>query len=221
MVGLPVRDSFELLRDIYRIPPERYRRQLRRLADLLELGPLLDVPVRQLSLGQRMRAELAAALLHEPRVLSLDEPTIGLDVVAKERVRQHVAAVNREDGVTVLLTTHDMGDIERLCPRVILIDRGRIAYDGPLARLRERYGRERWLVVDLEGEPDGVVLEGAELVRREGGRCRFRFDGRQVRASELIRRLGERYAIRDVSIREAETEDVIRRLYEEWAAPAR
>ena len=146
---LPTRESFELLRHIYRVPEARCRDNLAYFTELLELGPFLETPVRQLSLGQRMRADLAAALLHEPRILFLDEPTIGLDVVAKERIRQFLTDINRERGVTVILTTHDLDDIERLCPRVVLIDHGRVIYDGALEALRTRFGRQRTLVVDF------------------------------------------------------------------------
>src|SRR5207302_7392469 len=127
---LPLADSFTLLRYIYRVPEERYRASLARFVDLLDLGPVLNTPVRQLSLGQRMRGDLAAALLHEPEILYLDEPTIGLDVVAKHRVRDFLTEINRQDGATVLLTTHDMSDVEQLCSRVLIIDHGTLLYDG-------------------------------------------------------------------------------------------
>src|SRR4051795_4896531 len=140
---LPTIDSFELLRHIYRIPEARWRANLREFVELLDLGPFLETPVRQLSLGQRMRADLVAALLHEPAILFLDEPTIGLDVVAKERIRQFLADINRARGVTVLLTTHDLEDITRLCQRVVLIDHGHVIYDGGLEDLRTRFGRQR------------------------------------------------------------------------------
>ena len=147
---LPTIESFELLRHIYRIPEARWRSNLREFAELLDLGPFLETPVRQLSLGQRMRADLVAALLHEPAILFLDEPTIGLDVVAKERIRQFLTDINRARGVTVILTTHDLEDITRLCQRVVLIDHGHVIYDGGLEDLRTRFGRQRTLVVDLD-----------------------------------------------------------------------
>src|SRR4029079_8963879 len=140
---LPTVESFELLRHIYRIPYPRWRANLDTFVDLLDLGPFLDQPVRPLSLGQRMRADLAAALLHDPAILFLDEPTIGLDVVAKERIRQFLSEYNRERGVTVILTTHDLEDIARLCPRVVLIDHGRVIYDGALEALRTGVARLR------------------------------------------------------------------------------
>jgi len=133
---LPLRDSFDLLRHIYRIPPRRFARNLAEFSELLQLDEFIETPVRQLSLGQRMRGDLAAALLHDPEVVYLDEPTIGLDVVAKHRVRSFLRELNRDRGVTVLLTTHDMSDVERLCSRLVIIDHGRLLYDGGLDELR-------------------------------------------------------------------------------------
>ena len=130
---LPLHDSFELLRHIYRVPADRHRANLARFREVLELDPFLDTPVRQLSLGQRIRGELTAAMLHGPELLFLDEPTIGLDVVAKQRVRDFLVEINREDGVTVMLTTHDLGDIERLCNRLLVIDHGSLIWDGGIA----------------------------------------------------------------------------------------
>jgi ABC-2 type transport system ATP-binding protein len=164
---LPLRDSFELLRYIYRVPFERWRGNLDTFTELLELGPFLDTPVRQLSLGQRMRGELTASMLHDPEILFLDEPTIGLDLVAKARVREFLAMVNRERGVTVLLTTHDLSDIERLCRRLLIIDHGRVIYDGGLEALIERYGEERTLIVDLEEPAEPIQVPGARVVRVE------------------------------------------------------
>ena len=135
---LPLRDSFDLLRHIYRIPRKRFAHNLQEFTDLLQLEEFIDTPVRQLSLGQRMRGDLAAALLHDPEVLYLDEPTIGLDVVAKHRVRSFVRELNQQRGVTVLLTTHDMADVERLCSRLLIIDHGRLLYDGSVERMRQR-----------------------------------------------------------------------------------
>ncbi len=159
---LPVIESYELLRRIYAVDASRYRDQLRRLGDLLELGPLLDTPVRKLSLGQRMRCEIAASLLHQPEILFLDEPTIGLDVVAKETVRSFLAEENAERGTTILLTTHDLSDIERLCPRMLLIDHGHLAYDGSVAAIRSRFGAERRMRVEFDGPAPTGLPEGVE-----------------------------------------------------------
>src|SRR5947209_11257443 len=152
---LPLIDSLRLLRHLYRVPEERHGANLARLRSMLDLDEFIDTPVRQLSLGQRMRGDLAAALLHDPELLYLDEPTIGLDVVAKARIREFLLTINTERGVTVLLTTHDMDDVETLCPRMVIIDHGRKLYDGTVANIRERFGGERVLV---------AVLDSAELV---------------------------------------------------------
>src|SRR5688500_19148147 len=168
---LPLRDSFDLLRHVYRVPEARHRENLDRFVELLDLDGFLDTPVRQLSLGQRMRGDLAAALLHDPEVLYLDEPTIGLDVVAKHRIRDFLRRINAERGVTILLTTHDMADIEQLCPRVLIIDHGTLLYDGALRAIRDRFGTERTLVVDLaEGAADvpPLTLPHATEVRSDG-----------------------------------------------------
>jgi ABC-2 type transport system ATP-binding protein len=215
---LPTVESFELLRYIYRIPERRWRENLKRFTELLELGPFLETPVRQLSLGQRMRADLAAALLHDPAILFLDEPTIGLDIVAKERIRQFLAQLNRERGVTVILTTHDLEDIARLCPRVVLIDHGRVIYDGALEALRTRFGRQRTLVVDMDQELNGIQIDNAEVIRREGPRVWLRFDREATTAAALIADVAARYRIRDLTLEEPEIEGVIRGIYENGSA---
>jgi ABC-2 type transport system ATP-binding protein len=209
---LPLRDSFELLRHIYRVPYERWRANLDRFTEVLELEPFLETPVRQLSLGQRMRGELTAAMLHDPEILFLDEPTIGLDVVAKVRVREFLAEVNRERGTTVLLTTHDLADIERLCSRLLIIDHGRVIYDGTIERLIARYGEERTLVVDLE-EPAPPL----ELDRVEGPRQWLRFRRDEVTAARLTAAVAERAPLVDLTVEEPDIEDVVRRIYAEGA----
>lgn len=212
---LPVIESFDLLRDIYKVPEPDYRRSRDELIDLLDLAPLLDTPVRQLSLGQRMRCDLAAALLHEPELLFLDEPTIGLDAVSKLAVRDFVAKLNRERGVTVILTTHDMDDIEALCRRVILINEGRILSDGTLDDLRRGVSRERRLIVDLEEEVT-VETDGlATLVKQEDHRATLSFDPEAIRAHELIARITKRYPVRDLFVENPPIEEVIARVYGE------
>lgn len=212
---LPVIESFDLLRYIYKIPRERYTHNLKTFEDLLDLGEFLQTPVRSLSLGQRMRADLAAALLHDPDVLFLDEPTIGLDVVAKERIRSFIREVNAQRGVTVILTTHDLGDVEKLCKRILLIDHGQLLFDGPLSELQSRFGGERELVVDFAEEYEDVSVEGATVIACEGHRVTYRFPRGQLSASELIQRLASRYRIRDLTVREPAVEDTVRRIYEE------
>jgi ABC-2 type transport system ATP-binding protein len=210
---LPLRDSFELLRYVYRIPEPLYRRNLDDFVDALELAPLLDIPVRQLSLGQRIRGELTGAMLHDPEIVFLDEPTIGLDVVAKQAVREFLARMNRERGVTVLLTSHDLSDIERLCRRLIVIDHGHVIYDGGLEELKRRYGTERTLVVDLEEPMPPLDVPGARVERVEGPRQWLRFRRDEVSAARLTADVAERARIVDLSIEETDIEEVVRRIY--------
>ena len=210
---LPLLDSYRLAHRMYRIPDARYRENLDRLVELLYLESLLEVPVRQLSLGQRMRGDIAAALLHDPEVLYLDEPTIGLDVVSKARVREFLGELNTERGTTVLLTTHDLQDIERLCSRVMVIDHGRMMYDGPLAGLHEAGESERTLVVDLERElPPIDAGPDARVVRVEGPRQWLAFPASQS-AAPLVARIAAEYPLLDLSVREPDIEAVIGRLY--------
>jgi len=212
---LPLHESFELLRHMYRVPADRHRRNLAAFRELLELDQFMTTPVRQLSLGQRMRGELTAAMLHDPELLFLDEPTIGLDVVAKSRVREFLTEVNRERGVTVLLTTHDLSDIERLCSRMLIIDHGRVIYDGGIKALKERYGEERTLIVDLEEPAPPIQVEGARVERIEGPRQWLRFSRDDISASELTAAVAARARLVDLAIEEPHIEDIVSRIYTE------
>ena len=212
---LPVIESLDLLQYIYKVPSERFRRNLAEFRQLLELDPFLETPVRSLSLGQRMRADLCAAQLHDPPLLFLDEPTIGLDVVAKERIRQFIRHINQERGTTIILTTHDLSDVEKLCDRVMIIDRGKLLFDGQLATLQNRFGGKRELVVDFAEDYPTVDIAGAEVITRDGQRVTYQFDRVGTTASALIGRLSAQYRLRDLSVREPEIEDTIRRIYEE------
>ncbi|WP_330452389.1 MULTISPECIES: ATP-binding cassette domain-containing protein [unclassified Streptomyces] len=212
---LPLRDSYRLMHRMYRVPDARFRANLDRCVELLDLGELLDVPVRQLSLGQRMRGDIAAALLHDPEVLYLDEPTIGLDVVSKAKVRQFLRDLNAERGTTVLLTTHDLTDIEQLCSRVMVIDHGRLMYDGALAGLHEVGESERTLVVDLERELPPIRLESEPSVRTvkvEGPRQWLAFPA-SASAAPLVARIAAEYPLADLSVREPDIEAVIAKMY--------
>jgi ABC-2 type transport system ATP-binding protein len=208
---LPLRDSFELLRHIYRVPEERYRASLARFREVLDLDPFLDTPVRQLSLGQRIRGELTAAMFHGPELLFLDEPTIGLDVVARQRVREFLQELNRDDGVTILLTTHDLGDIERLCSRLLVIDHGSLIWDGGIDDLKARYGGERTLVVDLEEPGPPLQVDGARVERVDGPRQWLRFRGS---AAELTARVAAQARLVDLQVAEPDIEEIVRRIYE-------
>ena len=212
---LPVIESLDLLQHIYKIPSDRYQQNLSTFRQLLDLDPFLYTPVRSLSLGQRMRADLCAALMHDPELLFLDEPTIGLDVVAKERIRQFILHINQQRGTTILLTTHDLSDVEKLCERVMIIDRGRLLYDGLLSALRERFGGKRQLVVVFAEPYEQAEVDGAEVIAREGQRVTYQFERTEITASELIGRVTARFRIHDLEVREPDIEDTIRRIYEE------
>lgn len=209
---LPVVESFELLREIYRVDTAAYRNTVDELVDTLGLAKLLDTPVRQLSLGQRMRCDLAAALLHTPRILFLDEPTIGLDATSKLAVRRFIKRLNVERGTTVILTTHDMDDIEALCERVLVVDKGQVFCDGDLQELRDRVGGDRWLTIDLEADAT-VELDGARVVDTQGRRVVLSFDPKETTPAELISRVTERYQVRDLFVENPPIEEVITRLY--------
>jgi ABC-2 type transport system ATP-binding protein len=212
---LPLMESFELLRAIYNVPEGRYKRNLDTFMQILEMAPFINTPVRQLSLGQRMRGDFAAAMLHDPKIIYLDEPTIGLDVIAKEAIREFVHHVNAERKTTVILTTHDLADVERLCRRIIIIDKGAVIYDGGVEKIKEQYGTHRTLIVTLTQPHAGPQLDGAEIESNDHGLVRYRFDRRRVRADQLIRQAMDRYELRDVSIEEPDLESIIRRIYVE------
>ncbi|HEU0305225.1 MAG TPA: ATP-binding cassette domain-containing protein [Gaiellaceae bacterium] len=210
---LPLVDSFQLLRRIYKVPDDRFRQNFDRFRELLDLDTFLQTPVRQLSLGQRVRGELTAAMLHDPEIVLLDEPTIGLDAVAKERVREFLTDVNAERGVTVLLTTHDLDDIERLCSRLLVIDHGRLIYDGDLEALKERYGGQRVLVVDLEEPRPPLEVDGATVVRVDGARQWLAFRRDEASAAALTAAVAAQAPVRDLELHEPDIEDVVRKIY--------
>lgn len=213
---LPTRESFALLASIHRLSPADADARREELVERLELAEFLATPVRQLSLGQRMRAEVAAALLHRPRLVILDEPTIGLDVLSKQRLREFLVSERREHGTTLLLTTHDMGDVERLCDRVVLVDRGRTAYDGDLAGLSRTVGAQRVLTVDLAAPvPAMPVPEGATHLGEEGHGLRHRigFDSERTTAAAVLAAVSATAEVLDLSIEEPDIEDVVRRVY--------
>jgi ABC-2 type transport system ATP-binding protein len=212
---LPVIESFDLLRDIYKVPAVQYTDTRDELIDLLDLNALLDVPVRQLSLGQRMRCDLAASLFHSPGLLFLDEPTIGLDAVSKLAVRDFISRLNKEKGVTVILTTHDMDDIEALCTRVMVICQGKILTDGTLQDLRKRVSSERRLIVDLTNEGEQIEDPDATVISRAGHRVVLGFDPDIVPAATLIGRITARHSVHDLFVENPPIEEIISRLYAE------
>ena len=214
---LPVRETFELLRRMYSIPMDRYQKNVNEFMEYLDMGSFADQPVRQLSLGQRMRAEIAASLLHDPKVLFLDEPTIGLDVNVKVSMREFVKKINRERGVTILLTTHDLQDIEELAQRIVVINHGQVGFDGSQAQLAEKYADGRHSVsFTLQQEVPGIVLPeglaGHCTLQREGLHVKIQHDSR-VSSSDLIVALVQRYRLTDIDIKGPQIEDVVMEVY--------
>ncbi|HEY2813779.1 MAG TPA: ATP-binding cassette domain-containing protein [Acidimicrobiales bacterium] len=210
---LPLEDSFSLLHHVYRVPDDRFKENLGTFRELLALDELLPVPVRQLSLGQRMRGELAAVLLHDPAILFLDEPTIGLDPVSKEAVRSFLVELNATRRTTVMLTTHDLVDVERLCERLVIIDHGRVIEDSTVAAIKHRYGTVRTLIVDLEQPSEPLCIEGACVVRVDGPRQWLQFRRDDLTAAALLERVAAQAPVRDLSVEEPAIEDIVRAIY--------
>ncbi len=221
LFDLPAKDSFELLRYMYGLSASRYRSNLEQFAGVLQIEDILHRPVRTLSLGQRMRCEMVAALLHEPDILFLDEPTIGLDVIAKERIRSFIETVNRDNKVTVLLTTHDMSDIERLCSRLMIIDKGTLVYDGGLDAIRRKFGARKHIRMVMP-DADSAAAVAAELLRHaelavtvENVTVKLSYDQRTTDPSELMRYVLTLGSPRDLLMQDEQIEALIRRIYEE------
>ncbi|KAF6510831.1 ABC transporter ATP-binding protein [Geobacillus sp. FSL K6-0789] len=220
---IAVQESFRLLKKVYRVPDEQYRRHMGEVIEMLDIGPLLDKPVRKLSLGQRMRCELAAALIHNPPLLFLDEPTIGLDVLVKLNIRQFLKQLNERYGTTILLTTHDMSDIEALCERVIMLDEGKIIYDGSLGQLKEKWGQGKRISFTFVEEAPLVALQelttGLDVNWKQGEQpnvwvAHVPSGG----VPEVVSRVAARYPLQDIHIHEVPTEEIIRNIYQEGAA---
>ncbi|KEO81446.1 ABC transporter ATP-binding protein [Tumebacillus flagellatus] len=221
---IPIRESYHLLKHIYQVPETEFQQRLEMFTDVLDLGPLLGIPVRQMSLGQKMRAELAAAFLHNPAVVFLDEPTIGLDVAVKDRIRAFIREMNRQQETTVILTTHDMQDIEEICNRIIIIDGGKILYDGALQAIKERFGDKRTIHFDLE-KNDGFTIPYALATRVEqvvshreaagkSNSISLSFNNAEITAAEVISEMMQAYTIRDLTIDEVHIEQIVKDIYE-------
>lgn len=213
---VPVVDSFELLKDIYKIPQDEYKKDLDMLVETLDIGSFINNPVRQLSLGQRMRCEIAASLLHSPRILFLDEPTIGLDAVSKIAVRQFIKTINREKNVTVILTTHDMADIEALAERILLIGKGKILYDGNLSKLRSRFGTGKTITVDFMENSIPPSVQGAKILSWSSQRACLLVDTQKASISEVISGLSRHLDLLDVTVENPPIEEIIVQLYKEY-----
>lgn len=210
---LPVIESFKLLKEIYALSDAAYQNTSGELIEALFLQDLIDMPARQLSLGQRMRCEIAASLLHQPKILFLDEPTIGLDAVSKLAVRDFIKHLNKEKKVTILLTTHDMDDIEALCNRVLLLHEGKIFLDGPLGSIRQKLAPERRLILDLLNEQDTVTDPDAVFIKQEGHRVFLQFNPEKIAAPDLIQRIIKNHPIRDLYVENVPIEEMIAKLY--------
>ncbi len=219
---LPVRDTFALHRHVYRIADADYTRQVAFLRERLELSEFWDAPVRQLSLGQRMRSNLALALLHAPRILLLDEPTIGMDVLIKSRFRELLKELNRSLRLTIILTTHDLADVEQLCERALIMDHGRLIYDGELAALKRRHGSQRRIVADLAAPAEPPRLpEGASVTAATPVRLTIDYDPERIGTPALVAHLTGACAVKDLTIAERSIEDVIKGIYESMAGARR
>lgn len=212
---VPVNDSFDLIRDIYKVDAASYQRNLEELVTLLDLGEILKTPARSLSLGQRMRCEIAASLLHDPKILFLDEPTIGLDAVSKIAVRQFIKKRNQEKGTTVILTTHDMQDIEALTQRILLIGKGQILLDGRLDELKHRFSDVKTLELDYQGnEPH--LPENVQLLQKDVGHLVLKLDPKEVSVAQLLSLLSSQVEITDLAVASITAEEMVAKLYQEY-----
>jgi len=209
---LPLEDSFLLLKDMYGVREDVYKRNMQLFCDVLEIDRFLHQPVRQLSLGQRVRGDLAAVLLHNPKVVFLDEPTLGIDFLAKKKIREFIREVNAQRDVTIMLTSHDIGDIETICDRLMIINEGKIAYDGSLEKLQKEFGRTRKLEMTFAQECDDFILPGASLVLSENNRKVFSFRN-EISPSELIAEAGKHHLISNLKIIEPQIEEIISEIY--------
>jgi viologen exporter family transport system ATP-binding protein len=207
-------ESLNLIAKIYEVEPRRYKQLLEQFAEMLELGDLFRVPIRNMSLGQKMRAELAATLIHEPRIVYLDEPTIGLDLIVKERIREFIKQQNHGKGTTVILTTHDLGDIEELCPRVIIIDAGKLIYDGPLSKIKERFGRFREIRFEMvRSDRSFRAPAGSEIVAQDGRQATLRFDRTITTASQVAAAVMNQTDVADFTLTEPDLASIVRQIY--------
>ncbi|MDO4175805.1 MAG: ATP-binding cassette domain-containing protein, partial [Eubacteriales bacterium] len=211
---VPLIESYRLLKEIYKIDNATYQKNLNRYVPMLGLEEVINKPVRQMSLGQRVKSDICAALLHDPKILFLDEPTIGVDVVSKKYLHDFISEINREKGTTVLLTTHDMGDIEKLCSRVVVIDSGHLMYDGNLENMIQKFGAIRSLMIEFEEPVADFQVDSAKLTRSEGNRKWFSFHRSEATPMGLLRSIGDKYPIRDIEIIEPDIEEIVRKLYE-------
>lgn len=213
---IPAEDTFDLLKDIYKLSDEKYEKNKSELVNLLDIGEIIKKPVRSLSLGQRMRCEIAASLLHDPKILFLDEPTIGLDAKSKKIVRDFILKINKERKVTVILTTHDMMDIDKLAKRIILIGKGQILYDGSLEKLKTKYGSYKKITINTKENISDIKLKGIISKEKIDNGYSFVIDSNIITISKFINYLSNRYSINDMDIDNEGIDDVILKLYQDY-----
>lgn len=214
---IPVSESLNLMRYMYRISDDQYNSNIKLFSDILDIHKFINLPVRQLSLGQRMRADLCAALLHNPDIIYLDEPTIGLDVMVKKSIREFIKEINRERDTTIILTTHDMSDIEKLCSRVMVIDHGNIMYDGSLEQLKSQYGSNEMLSIEIESSANSNVEElyeqGVDEIKNDGSKIIVKYNKSVINSSAIVSWLMERFKVRDFIVYGTEIDEIIRQMY--------
>jgi ABC-2 type transport system ATP-binding protein len=210
---LPMEDTFELYQKMYRIPNAAFKRNVEFFVELLDMRDFLRKPVRQLSLGQKMRAEIAVALLHDPKILYLDEPTIGLDVVVKEKIRKFIRQLRDEKNTTVILTTHDMDDIDQICDRIVIIDKGKKLVDESLEGFKQRYNEEYYMEVTFGGEIPEEVSAQFTLMGRVRNSATYRFVRSEIVVREAMRYFANNFDIADITMRNASLEEIVRKLY--------
>ena len=210
---LPVIDSFELLRAIYRIPEDKYKANLERFTEMLDMKSFINQPVRQLSLGQRMRSDIVASLLHSPEFVFFDEPTIGVDIIGKETIRNFIRELNEQDKVTMIFTTHDMQDIEQTCKRIIIIDKGSLMFDGSLQDIRSKYGTARRLIAEFNEEVSVEPISKVTIENLGDRKMSFSFDNNVVDVNKLMNEILGKYSVRDITVAEPEIESIIQKMY--------
>ena len=219
---LPLSETFTVLKEIYQVEDKAFKERMDFLNQVLDLEPFIKSPVRTLSLGQRMRADIAASMIHNPKVLFLDEPTIGLDVVVKDNIRKAIAEINKNEKTTIILTTHDISDIELLCKRIVMIDKGKKVYDGALDKMKEKYGKMREIHINLKSAEDLEKLAFAEKfdlleddleIKLEGKKAIVKFNSSKAQVSDMLSYILGTITVKDIAVGEADIEEIIRRLY--------
>ena len=219
---LPLSETFTVLKEIYQVEDKAFKERMDFLNQVLDLEPFIKSPVRTLSLGQRMRADIAASMIHNPKVLFLDEPTIGLDVVVKDNIRKAIAEINKNEKTTIILTTHDISDIELLCKRIVMIDKGKKVYDGALDKMKEKYGKMREIHINLKSAEDMEKLAFAEKfnlleddleIKLEGKKATIKFNSSKAQVSDMLSYILGTITVKDIAVGEADIEEIIRRLY--------